>query len=189
MKQFKKWVLPAILALAAAFLLELIQTGTTPPAVKQAATEEMTAQETRIYPGMVIGTSGFCLMKTELVAEEPDPQLYFTLDGTGLAIRPIHNMHHIQVAPGRLNCYQPHIFQQCHFPSKFVSGPAECLGHMALRQWQITRMQMTPIPFIFVVACICQTVQIQFQCSVIPPGLGLHDPVDKIRDLFRSNRL
>ena len=83
MKIFKKWVLPVILAVAAALLLELVQVGTTPPAVQQAATEETAAQETCIYPEMVTDISGYCLMKNELVTEAPDPQLYFALSGTG----------------------------------------------------------------------------------------------------------
>lgn len=83
MKTWQKIVIIAVIAVAAAFLLEIIQIKTQPLPVVYSYSEEPEEQETVIYPDLTSGIFHYDEVENGLQVTGGDPQLYFSVAGMG----------------------------------------------------------------------------------------------------------
>ena len=83
MKKWHKVILIAVIAIATAFILEIAQIKTQPIAVIYSYTEEPEEQEMTIYPDSVTGLYNYDETKDGLIVSGEDPQMHFSVAGTG----------------------------------------------------------------------------------------------------------
>ena len=84
----------------------------------------------------------------------------------------------------RLNSDQTKGFQDAHLPSQLVPGPMQRICCVSFRKRQITGPQLDSFPLVFVGACLCQTVKIQLEGSVIKPDRIRHQLSHEVCDLL-----
>lgn len=99
-----RWWILLIISAVLVLLLEIIQISTQPAVYKSIATEEMKAQESKIYPDQLSSSVGYEETDDGLIVIQGDPQLYFYTDNCGVIsqvyfyfFKPVEKELHIQV--------------------------------------------------------------------------------------------
>lgn len=107
MSKIKRWWLLLIIAIIAAFLLEVIQINTQPKASMYTVSEQLTEQEKNLYPNQITGISGYCITGQELIVEEEDPQMYFSIENSGLISYMYFHFQPVSKAGMRIQIFYP----------------------------------------------------------------------------------
>ena len=102
----KRWWIFLIIAVAAAFLLEIVQINTQPTSFTLSATEEID-QQTVIFPNPNAGLYGYEITDEGLETIAPDPQMYFSVAGSGTISSVYFNYHKPIDSSERIQIFYP----------------------------------------------------------------------------------
>ena len=103
----KKWWVLLIIAVAAAFLLEIVQISTQPKVYKPVETAEMKLQETAVFPEAVTGTYGYEITEDGLETTAADPQLYLDTYDSGIISTVSFSFHRPTESDLRIQIFCP----------------------------------------------------------------------------------
>ena len=103
----KKWWVLLIIAIAAAFLLEIVQINTQPKTYMPVETAEMKLQETAVYPDAVTGTYGYEMTEDGLETTQADPQLYLDTYDIGIISTVSFSFHSVTENALRIQIFYP----------------------------------------------------------------------------------